>query len=96
MKVRASVKKMCEFCCTIKRRGRVYVLCTSNPKHKQRQGYSTFASEGLISTTPVMTRVKQNTSVTEGIHSLVPGKIEATVTPWWKRGIASILFKEGQ
>lgn len=51
MKVRASVKKMCEFCRTVKRRGRVYVLCTSNPKHKQRQGYSTFASENLISTT---------------------------------------------
>lgn len=96
MKVRASVKKMCEFCRTVKRRGRVYILCTSNPKHKQRQGYSTFASEGLISTTPVMTRVKQDTSVTEGIRSLVPGKIEATVTPWWKRGIASILFKDGQ
>ncbi|GMJ07490.1 hypothetical protein like AT5G20180 [Hibiscus trionum] len=48
MKVRASVKKMCEFCRTVKRRGRVYVLCTSNPKHKQRQGLSTFASEGTV------------------------------------------------
>ncbi|MBA0661586.1 hypothetical protein Goshw_029398 [Gossypium schwendimanii] len=48
MKVRASVKKMCEFCRTVKRRGRVYVLCTSNPKHKQRQGISTFASEGTL------------------------------------------------
>lgn len=46
MKVRSSVKKMCEFCKTIKRRGRVYVICSSNPKHKQRQGMSTFAYEG--------------------------------------------------
>jgi len=46
MKVRSSVKKMCEFCKTVKRRGRVYVICTSNPKHKQRQGMSTFAYEG--------------------------------------------------
>ncbi|MEA5510945.1 50S ribosomal protein L36 [Crocosphaera sp. UHCC 0190] len=37
MKVRASVKKMCEKCRVIRRRGRVMVLC-SNPKHKQRQG----------------------------------------------------------
>ncbi|MDJ0798043.1 MAG: 50S ribosomal protein L36 [Calothrix sp. MO_167.B12] len=37
MKVRASVKKICERCTTIKRRGRVMVIC-SNPKHKQRQG----------------------------------------------------------
>ncbi|KAI8565611.1 hypothetical protein RHMOL_Rhmol03G0273300 [Rhododendron molle] len=47
MKVRLSVKKMCEFCRTVKRRGRVYVQCTANPKHKQRQGMSTFAYEGL-------------------------------------------------
>lgn len=45
MKVRASVKKMCEFCRTVKRRGRVYVYCWSNPKHKQRQCLSTSASE---------------------------------------------------
>ncbi|MEM9924721.1 MAG: 50S ribosomal protein L36 [Cyanobacteria bacterium P01_D01_bin.50] len=37
MKVRASVKKMCEKCSVIKRRGRVMVIC-ENPKHKQRQG----------------------------------------------------------
>lgn len=49
MKVRSSVKKMCEFCKTVKRRGRVYVLCTANPKHKQRQGMSTFAYEGTVS-----------------------------------------------
>ncbi|HIK56621.1 MAG TPA: 50S ribosomal protein L36 [Synechococcales cyanobacterium M55_K2018_004] len=37
MKVRASVKKMCEKCRVIRRRGRVMVIC-QNPKHKQRQG----------------------------------------------------------
>ncbi|MEG3437387.1 50S ribosomal protein L36 [Pannus brasiliensis CCIBt3594] len=37
MKVRASVKKMCEKCRVIRRRGKVMVIC-SNPKHKQRQG----------------------------------------------------------
>ncbi|AFY82351.1 MULTISPECIES: 50S ribosomal protein L36 [Cyanophyceae] len=37
MKVRASVKKICEKCRVIRRRGRVMVIC-SNPKHKQRQG----------------------------------------------------------
>ncbi|XP_057796473.1 uncharacterized protein LOC131012497 [Salvia miltiorrhiza] len=48
MKVRSSVKKLCEFCRTVKRRGRVYVLCTANPKHKQRQGVSTLAYEGPL------------------------------------------------
>ncbi|MCD6149464.1 50S ribosomal protein L36 [bacterium] len=37
MKVRASVKKMCDKCKIVKRRGRLYVIC-SNPRHKQRQG----------------------------------------------------------
>ena len=37
MKVRPSVKKMCEKCKIIKRKGKVMVIC-DNPKHKQRQG----------------------------------------------------------
>ena len=37
MKVRASVKKMCERCKIIKRHGSVRVIC-ENVKHKQRQG----------------------------------------------------------
>lgn len=38
MKVRASVKRMCSGCRIIKRNGIVRVICSSNPKHKQRQG----------------------------------------------------------
>ncbi len=37
MKVRPSVKKMCDDCKIIKRKGVVRVIC-KNPKHKQRQG----------------------------------------------------------
>jgi large subunit ribosomal protein L36 len=37
MKVRASVKKICDNCKIIKRKGVVKVIC-KNPKHKQRQG----------------------------------------------------------
>jgi large subunit ribosomal protein L36 len=37
MKVRPSVKKMCEKCKVVRRKGVVFILCT-NPKHKQRQG----------------------------------------------------------
>ena len=37
MKVRASVKPMCERCRIVRRRGVVLVICT-NPRHKQRQG----------------------------------------------------------
>ncbi|MBI5310280.1 MAG: 50S ribosomal protein L36 [Solirubrobacterales bacterium] len=37
MKVRASVKPICEKCRVIRRRGTVLVIC-QNRRHKQRQG----------------------------------------------------------
>ena len=37
MKVRPSVKPMCDKCKVIRRKGRVYVIY-ENPKHTQRQG----------------------------------------------------------
>jgi large subunit ribosomal protein L36 len=37
MKVRTSVKKLCEKCKIVRRQGVVRVICT-NPRHKQRQG----------------------------------------------------------
>jgi large subunit ribosomal protein L36 len=37
MKVKASVKRICDKCKVVRRRGVVYVVC-SNPRHKQRQG----------------------------------------------------------
>ena len=37
MKVRPSVKKICEKCKVIKRNGKVMVIC-ENAKRKQRQG----------------------------------------------------------
>lgn len=38
MKVRASVKPLCRNCKVVKRAGVVRVICSSDPKHKQRQG----------------------------------------------------------
>jgi len=37
MKVRSSVKRICENCKIVRRAGKVYVIFT-NPRHKQRQG----------------------------------------------------------
>ncbi|PIS20766.1 50S ribosomal protein L36 [candidate division WWE3 bacterium CG08_land_8_20_14_0_20_43_13] len=38
MKVSASVKRICKDCRVIKRHGVVRIICSRNPKHKQRQG----------------------------------------------------------
>ncbi|WP_413853757.1 50S ribosomal protein L36 [Candidatus Ruminimicrobium bovinum] len=37
MKVRASVKPMCQKCKIVKRKGVIRVVC-QDPRHKQRQG----------------------------------------------------------
>ena len=38
VKVRTSVKPICEHCKIVKRNGVTRVICKRNPKHKQRQG----------------------------------------------------------
>ncbi len=38
MKVRTSVKKMCDGCRIIRRKRIVRVICSKDPRHKQRQG----------------------------------------------------------
>ena len=38
MKVLASVKRMCRNCKIVKRKGVVRVICSKDPRHKQRQG----------------------------------------------------------
>jgi large subunit ribosomal protein L36 len=38
MKVRSSVKVICNKCKVVKRKGVLRVICKTNPKHKQRQG----------------------------------------------------------
>ncbi|CAA0837050.1 Ribosomal protein L36 [Striga hermonthica] len=100
MKVRSSVKKMCEFCRVVKRRGRVYVLCSASPKHKQRQGISTFAYQGLIPPVAVTESSKEMTSFAadgakNGLPSLIYHKNDTfTATPWWKVGLVSRLFNQ--
>ncbi|MBI5850742.1 MAG: 50S ribosomal protein L36 [Planctomycetes bacterium] len=37
MKVRASIRRMCDSCRIVRRRGIVRVVCKSDPRHKQRQ-----------------------------------------------------------
>ncbi|CAN0838635.1 50S ribosomal protein L36 [Linum grandiflorum] len=89
MKVRSSVKKMCEFCQIIKRRGHIYVLCSSNPKHKQRQGMTTFSHQVSFSTKEI--------THNHGLPSLIPKKHEASSVAFgWSGRLASLIFKQGK
>ncbi|XP_030475747.2 uncharacterized protein LOC115692909 [Syzygium oleosum] len=97
MKIRSSVKKMCEFCKTVKRRGRVYVVCSANPKHKQRQGMVTFAGDGQLPPASSETGLKRLISPTSNaqtsIMALMPKKPEPSMLFGWRSSLASLLFK---
>ncbi|KMT02858.1 hypothetical protein BVRB_8g194360 [Beta vulgaris subsp. vulgaris] len=98
MKVRSSVRKMCEFCKVVKRRGCVYVLCSAKPKHKQRQGFSSFAHEGpLINTSADISSkplISNSPSLRIGLTSIVPKLHQPTAVFGWRDAIASLLFKK--
>ncbi|NXQ89273.1 RM36 protein, partial [Nyctibius grandis] len=37
LKTKASLKRRCKDCFIVRRRGRLYVCCKTNPRHKQRK-----------------------------------------------------------
>ncbi|KAI8471072.1 MAG: mitochondrial ribosomal protein L36 [Monoraphidium minutum] len=45
MRVRGSVRRLCEYCFVVRRRGKLFVMCKKNPKHKQRQWFTTAAAQ---------------------------------------------------
>lgn len=45
MKVRATLKKICPSCKLVRRGRKQYVICPTNARHKQRQGFHTLASD---------------------------------------------------
>ena len=46
MKIKSAVKRLCEHCIMVRRGKTLYVRCTKNPRHKQRQGFATLARAG--------------------------------------------------
>ncbi|NXI66207.1 RM36 protein, partial [Anseranas semipalmata] len=37
LKTKTSLKRRCKDCFVVRRRGRLYVCCKTNPRHKQRK-----------------------------------------------------------
>ncbi|KAG6336676.1 hypothetical protein ID866_2423 [Astraeus odoratus] len=61
MKVRSSVKVMCDGCSVVIRKGRVYVVCSKNPKHKQVHN-TNFPLFSGYSASPIASRLEHNTA----------------------------------
>ncbi|XP_061616262.1 large ribosomal subunit protein bL36m isoform X2 [Phyllopteryx taeniolatus] len=38
MKTKSALRRRCKDCFFVRRRGRLFVFCKTNPRHKQRQG----------------------------------------------------------
>lgn len=47
MRVRSAIKKLCEHCRIVKKGKKNYVKCKADPRHKQRQGFSTIYASAL-------------------------------------------------
>jgi ribosomal protein L36 len=46
MKVVSSLKRICADCYFVRRGKKLYLRCTTSPRHKRRQGFSTFVMPG--------------------------------------------------
>ena len=44
MKVKSSIRRLCVECYLVRRKHRLFVQCRKNPKHRQRQGFSSVSS----------------------------------------------------
>lgn len=45
MKVVSALKKYCEHCYLVRKYKKMYIKCKKDPRHKQRQGFSTFCKD---------------------------------------------------
>ena len=45
MKVRTAVRRLCAGCSVVRRRGKIFIVCKLDARHKQRQGFHTLALE---------------------------------------------------
>ncbi len=78
MKVRPSVKPMCEKCKIIRRHGRVLVIC-QNPRHKQRQGYGSSMARIAGINIPLNKRVEIGLTYIYGIGRPTSNDILAAI-----------------
>lgn len=70
MKVRGSLRKICEQCKIVTRSRKNYVICKANPRHKQRQGFSTLVWSG--DETLLLPSSSSSSSSSSSVESEIP------------------------
>lgn len=48
MKVVSSLKPLCKDCYIVRKGKRIYLRCKTSPRHKRRQGFSTFIRQDAL------------------------------------------------
>mmetsp|Transcript_8449 Transcript_8449/g.15666 ORF Transcript_8449/g.15666 Transcript_8449/m.15666 type:complete len:111 (-) Transcript_8449:656-988(-) len=102
MKVRASVKRMCEHCRVVRRGKKIYITCKKNPRHKQRQGYHTLASTETtaagVPSSHTMLLSRSFSVINGGVWSSpqpsagLPNQIRTQGTSFWGNSIGSQMW----
>ena len=64
-KVRASLKLMCSGCRFVRRKGKLRVVCSKKPRHKQRQGWTEHKNSWHCWTVVLNTRIDMKVSQTK-------------------------------
>lgn len=68
MKVRSSVKTLCDGCSIVKRKGRIYVICSKNAKHKQVGHFHLWQKPSNLSC-PTLTAPRVNYASPASVYS---------------------------
>ncbi|KAB5514689.1 hypothetical protein DKX38_028595 [Salix brachista] len=104
MKVRSSVKKMCEFCQIVKRRGRIYLsLIEKKSCALLVQLRTVYVEDNNVladilarsAETSAPQRIVPSQGMGIGLASLLPKKYEPSTIYGWRAGLSSFLFKQG-
>mmetsp|Transcript_24525 Transcript_24525/g.97317 ORF Transcript_24525/g.97317 Transcript_24525/m.97317 type:complete len:90 (-) Transcript_24525:209-478(-) len=81
MKVKSSVRKICEHCYSVRRGKKLWIYCKKNPRHKQRQGFATLAGTTPETTTPNQQQLSTSLSRAPRVFSLV--ELFFSGGGWW-------------
>lgn len=65
MKIRSALKRMCKLCMFVRRKGVLRVICTGDPRHKQRQGFHTLSQ--AVRPSPAQLAAEQQTRVVDSM-----------------------------
>ncbi len=91
MKVRGSLRKICEQCKVVKRGRKNLVICSTNPRHKQRQGFSTLSNALNSGGVGVSSSSSSSSSSFSSIALVAPMPVGSAVACSQRGGYAALL-----